>query len=206
MMTAIKLEEKLQGKLLQNELMAKHTSWRVGGPAEMFYEPSDLDDLSQFLQQLDRSIPVTCVGLGSNMLVRDGGIKGAVIAPLSGLTELKTEDDYIYAEAGVSCAKFARFCKNNKYVGADFLAGIPGTMGGAAVMNAGAFGSETWEFISHIAVMDHRGVISQLAKDDLTIAYREVSIPEDHWVVAMWFKLAKQQGNQASKADIKYRC
>ncbi len=126
--------------------MAGHTSWRVGGPADQCYKPADLADLQLFLAGLPPDEPVYWVGLGSNLLVRDGGIRGTVILPFGGLDMLELRDgNRIHAGAGVACAKVARFAARAGLTGAEFLAGIPGTMGGALAMNAGAFGGETWQ-------------------------------------------------------------
>ena len=137
-----------RGRLRFDEPMARHTSWRVGGSADRFFEPVDLDDLISFLHGLPASEPVFWVGLGSNLLVRDGGIPGTVIMTSGALNALECLDEtHLRIEAGVACAKVARFAARLGLTGAEFLAGIPGTMGGALAMNAGAFGGETWAIV-----------------------------------------------------------
>ncbi|MGD8937366.1 MAG: FAD-binding protein, partial [Thiogranum sp.] len=148
----------LRGRLTFNEPMAAHTSWRVGGPAERCYRPVDLEDLQQFLAGLPAHENLVWIGLGSNILVRDGGIRGTVILPFGGLDTLELLDENrIRVGAGVACNKVARFAARNGLTGAEFLAGIPGTMGGALAMNAGAFGGETWPLVVSVDTLDHRG-------------------------------------------------
>jgi len=131
-MNAALQNNKLRGNLLLDEPMSKHTSWRIGGPADRYYQPADIADLSLFLSQLPENEPVYWLGLGSNLLVRDGGIRGTVIATSGVVDGLEQIDEKtVRAEAGVACAKVARFCARAGLSGAEFLAGIPGTMGGA---------------------------------------------------------------------------
>ena len=156
----------LRGKLLVDEPMSRHTSWRVGGTADYYYIPADLADLQMYLASLEPRTAVNWVGLGSNMLVRDGGIRGVVIAPLNALKVLELRDNgSIYAECGVTCAKLSKFCQKNDFTGGDFLAGIPGTIGGALAMNAGAFGSETWPFVERVRMINRLGQLLDRASD-----------------------------------------
>ena len=122
--------EGVRGAIRRGEPMAEHTSWKVGGPARYFFEPEDRDDLTAFLQGLDEEVPILWLGLGSNLLVRDGGFDGAVIAAHRGLRALTDlGHGRVLAEAGVSCARFSRFATKQGWIGAEFLAGVPGTMG-----------------------------------------------------------------------------
>lgn len=194
---------KVQGEVLFNEPMSKHTSWRVGGPADIYFKPDSIADLQKFMQQLDAKLDVTFIGLGSNVLVRDGGLRGAVIAPLGGLKGIDLQDDLLCVEAGVSCSKFARYCAKNDFVGVDFLAGIPGTIGGAAAMNAGAFGSETWEFVKHITVINRQGELSVVNKADLNIQYRQINLDKGLWIVSVCFDLNRLSDSEYKHADIK---
>jgi len=204
MMAAMNVETlKVKGDVLINESMAKHTSWRVGGPADIYFKPESITDLQKFLQQLDPKLAIMFIGLGSNLLVRDGGFRGAVIAPLGGLKLIDLQDKLLCVEAGVTCSKFARYCTKNDFVGVDFLAGIPGTIGGAVAMNAGAFGSETWEFVKHITVINRQGELSIINKSDLSIAYREVGLDDDQWIVSVCFDLNQLKSNEYRHADIK---
>ncbi len=200
-MNAVKMAE-LRGQLRRNEPMSKHTSWRVGGPADEYYMPADLADLQAYLRMLDSDIPLTWVGLGSNMLVRDGGIRGVVIAPLGGLKELKTiAEGKVYAECGLSNSKVARFCQKNNLAGADYLTGIPGTIGGALTMNAGAFGHETWNLVESVTMINRQGDLINRKPEEFEIAYRHVHLPVDEWFVAAHFSLP--QKDAAKQNDIK---
>lgn len=181
----------LRGQLLVNEPMSRHTSWRVGGPVDRLYIPADLDDLAAFLATLPAPEPVHWVGLGSNLLVRDGGVRGTVIitsGALNGLSVLG--DDVVRAEAGVASAKVARFCAEREFTGAEFLAGIPGTVGGALAMNAGAFGGETWKIVEAVETIDRRGERRLRRPEDFQIDYRKVAGPPGEWFVAAHFRLA----------------
>jgi UDP-N-acetylmuramate dehydrogenase len=167
--------DRMKGRLLENEPLAKHTSWRVGGPADKMYIPFDRQDLIDFIRQLPSEEPVFWIGLGSNLLVRDGGIRGTVINTKGRLKELKRlADGAVYVEAGVPCAHVARFCGEQGLCGAEFLAGIPGTMGGALKMNAGAFGGETWEIVQSVEMLSASGEVSVRGKDTFQISYRSV--------------------------------
>ncbi len=182
----------LRGQLLVNEPMSRHTSWRVGGPADRLYIPADLDDLAAFLATLPAPEPVHWVGLGSNLLVRDGGVRGAVIITSGALNGLGVlGEGVVRAEAGVAGAKVARFCAERELVGAEFLAGIPGTVGGALAMNAGAFGGETWNIVEAVETIDRRGARRTRHPGDYGIDYRKVSGPAGEWFVAAHFRLAR---------------
>ena len=202
MMAAQRYTE-LRGTLRHDEPMTKHTSWRVGGTADRYYQPADIDDLALFFSQLDDNEPVSWVGLGSNLLVRDGGIRGTVIATsgvLNGLS--KVGDLTVRAEAGVACAKVARFSARQSLQGAEFLAGIPGTMGGALAMNAGAFGGETWNVVSAVETLSHDGTITRRLPGEYKVSYRSVKGPQHEWFVAA--ELTLQPGDsETSLAKIK---
>ena len=146
--------------LLRDELMAKHTSWRVGGPADVFFKPSTLDQLESFFATLPDEQPVHFIGLGSNLLVRDGGIRGAVICTSALPREVSRLDEVrVRAAAGLPCTTLARRCARWKLGPAAFFAGIPGTVGGALAMNAGAFGGETWNNVESVTTIDRSGVL-----------------------------------------------
>jgi UDP-N-acetylmuramate dehydrogenase len=167
--------DRMKGRLLENEPLAKHTSWRVGGPADKMYIPFDRQDLIDFIRHLPPEETVFWIGLGSNLLVRDGGIRGTVINTKGRLKELKRlADGAVYVEAGVPCAHVARFCGEQGLCGAEFLAGIPGTMGGALKMNAGAFGGETWEIVQSVEMLSASGEVSVRSKEAFQISYRSV--------------------------------
>lgn len=184
-----------RGELRYHEPLARHTSWRVGGPADRFYRPADLEDLRLFLSVLPAGEPITWLGLGSNLLVRDGGIRGTVIATQGVLQGLVlTGGSTLRAEAGVPCAKVARFGARHDLVGAEFLAGIPGVMGGALAMNAGAWGGETWNRVFAVETIDRRGQLRRRLSGDYEIAYRHVRGPEDEWFVAAHLQLEPGDG------------
>ncbi|MCG8010634.1 MAG: UDP-N-acetylmuramate dehydrogenase [Candidatus Thiodiazotropha weberae] len=180
----------LRGEMRLDEPLSKHTTWRVGGPAKHFYRPADRDDLVNFLAQLDEDEPLFWLGLGSNLLVRDGGFDGTVIATQGSLKECALlGDQRIYAEAGVSCAKVARVAARAGRCGVEFLAGIPGTMGGALAMNAGAFGGETWQRVEQVETIDRYGVVRQRETTDFQVGYRHVSRPEGEWFLSAQLSL-----------------
>lgn len=182
--------QRLRGTLLEAEPMARHTSWRVGGPAEHYYQPADIDDLATFLGQLPEDEPLFWIGLGSNLLVRDGGIRGTVVATSGLLCGLeRCGENRIRAEAGVPCAKVARFCTREGLAGAEFLSGIPGTFGGALAMNAGCFGSEIWEVVQQVETLDHRGNRHLRTPEEYQIGYREVKGAPGEWFVAATLRL-----------------
>lgn len=191
MMTAItQRSDELRGELRNREPMARHTSWRAGGPADRAYLPVDLEDLSAFLRSVPATEPVYMVGLGSNLLVRDSGVRGTVILTHWALRtiEVKREEPghgEIYAEAGIASPKVARFAAIHGYRGAEFLAGIPGTVGGALAMNAGCFGGETWKIVERARTIDRSGVLRERSPEDFEIDYRHVRLRSDTAIVEM---------------------
>jgi UDP-N-acetylmuramate dehydrogenase len=189
----------LRGKLMLDEPMARHTSWRLGGPADSYYVPADLADLQQFLAQLDPDIELLWVGLGSNLLVRDGGFRGQVIAPLNALKQIELQlDGELYVECGSSCARLAKFCQKKGLAGADFFAGIPGTVGGALAMNAGAFGGETWTAVQQLIMIDRQGQLHQREVDEFEVGYRHVEMPKSEWFAAALFRFAPRVDGEES--------
>jgi UDP-N-acetylmuramate dehydrogenase len=175
----------MNGRLLNNESLAKYTSWRVGGFADQMYIPFDRQDLIEFVKALPASEPVFWMGLGSNLLVRDGGIRGTVINTKSRLKEMRRLDgNLVYVEAGVPCAHVARFCSEQGLVGAEFLAGIPGTMGGALKMNAGAFDGETWRIVKNVETIDALGTVALRPPEDFQVGYRSVKGLDDQWFLS----------------------
>ncbi len=187
--------EGLEGQLLYDEPMKKHTTWRVGGHADMYFMPKDKAALVQLMCQLPGNIPVFWFGLGSNLLVRDGGIRGMVICTLKGLGVIERKNDNtVYAQAGVPSAKLARYCARHGLEGAEFLAGIPGSFGGAVVMNAGAYGGDTWSLVKRIECLDRDGNIRWYDKNQIEHAYRHVVLPKHSWVVGAEIKLTSISG------------
>lgn len=198
-MSAARRDNALRGRLLENEPMARYTSWRTGGPARRFYRPADRDDLLAFLAELPAAEPVLFVGLGSNLLVRDGGFAGTVVHLLGALNGLQVLDRAdggatIYAEAGVSCAQLARCSAREQLAGGAFFAGIPGTVGGALAMNAGAFGSETWDFVQRVETVGRAGRVTTREPAEFGIAYRSVKRPDGEWFIGGYFRFARDPG------------
>lgn len=174
----------LRGRLRLGQPMGRYTSWRVGGPADRLYLPRDQEDLRQFLAHW-RQGPVTWVGMGSNLLVRAGGIRGTVVIMAGALNDMQQVDQVtVRAGAGVSCAKLARFCANAGLAGAEFLAGVPGTLGGALAMNAGAHGGETWPLVKKVELLDADGNLQERVPADFQIGYRSVQGMADACFVA----------------------
>ncbi len=206
----------LQGQLKLNEPLSRYTTWRIGGVAECFYQPQTEDDLQRLLQLLPDDTAVNWIGLGSNLLIRDGGVKGVVIYTNGVLNELdiSCSDEagssacLITAQAGVPCAIFARKAASESINGAEFLSGIPGTIGGALAMNAGAFGGETWRYVKSVRMIDRQGTVTRHTPDDFTIQYRQVRM-QDGSVISKWFLSAvfsftrDAQGLMQSKQEIK---
>ena len=182
-----------RGRIRHNEPMSRHTSWRVGGPADIYFQPADVQDLADFLAGLDSATEIHWVGLGSNLLVRDGGLRGVVIATHRGLSNLERLDNgMVRAEAGVVCAKLARRCARWKLGPAEFFAGIPGTVGGALAMNAGAFDGETWQQVTALETVDRTGQIRTRQRIEFEVSYRHVKMPAVEWFVAGLFDFEEQ--------------
>jgi UDP-N-acetylmuramate dehydrogenase len=213
-----------QGELLLNADMSGYTSWRAGGKADRLYTPIDLADLCAFLKTLEKNEPVHFIGLGSNLLVRDGGLRGTVIHLHGALRRIDLEQrrmngndaaspyGVIFAEAGVASPKVARFAATQNLVGAEFLAGIPGTVGGALAMNAGCYGHETWEFVSQVLTVNRCGEVNRRTPKEYRVSYRHVE-PDvelgnklastcNEWFVGAWFMFPRGDGAQA-RLDIK---
>jgi UDP-N-acetylmuramate dehydrogenase len=177
------------GEIRLNEPMSKHTSWRVGGPAETFFIPDSIEDLSEFLAKLHREVPVFWFGVGSNLLVRDGGIPGVVISASKILRTIERVDHYrVRAGAGLPCTQLARECLRWGIGPSEFFAGIPGSVGGALAMNAGAHGGETWERVESVRTIDRKGVINQRAPGEYSVGYRSVTGPSHEWFIEGTFR------------------
>ena len=168
--------------------MSRHVSWRAGGNAKCYYSPADIEDLSVLLASLPDDEEIVWFGLGSNTLVRDAGFNGTVIALQGIMNELeRLDENHVYAGAGVTASKLARYCARQGLVGAEFFAGIPGLVGGALAMNAGAFGGETWRHVVSVETIDRKGNRHQRNPDDYRVGYRSVDGPADEWFTAATF-------------------
>nr|WP_041420899.1 UDP-N-acetylmuramate dehydrogenase [Sideroxydans lithotrophicus] len=197
--------EGLRGEMLHDEPMNRHTSWRAGGPAQRMYRPADLEDLQRFLQQMPDDEPLVAVGLGSNLLVRDGGFRGTVLLMVGALAELRMDgDNIIYAQAGVAGAKLARFAASNHLYGAEFFVGIPGTLGGMLTMNAGCYGGETWQKVQRVQVLTRRGELLERTPQEYEIGYRHVlrRAAGEEFFVGAWLRF--EAGDvEAARQEIK---
>jgi len=170
------------------ESMARHTAWRTGGVADTWFRPSGREELSAFMRELEPGMPLHWVGLGSNLLVRDGGVRGVVIAVQDALGDIEDlGNGQVSAGAGVACTILARYCVRRQLGPAEFFAGIPGTVGGALAMNAGAFGGETWQQVKTVEVMDRHGEVHTRGPDEYEVGYRHVSGPQDEWFLGANF-------------------
>ncbi|MBU0620262.1 MAG: UDP-N-acetylmuramate dehydrogenase [Gammaproteobacteria bacterium] len=196
--------EELRGEMLRDEPMSRHVSWRAGGVAQQLYRPADLADLQQFLRQTPLTESLLAVGLGSNLLVRDGGYRGTVLQMVGALTELRMDGDLIYVQAGVPGAKLARFAASNNLCGAEFFVGIPGTLGGMLAMNAGCYGGETWQKVVRVQVLTRSGELLERTPQEYEIGYRHVALRKasDEFFVGAWLKLETGDVEKA-RQDIK---
>lgn len=208
----------LRGRFLYNESMKKHVSWRAGGAAQRVYIPADLEDLTWLVRSVPAHEDIHMVGLGSNLLVRDGGVRGVVILLHGVLKNLAIESRthglppapedadtaLVYVQAGVAAPKLARFAANHDLVGGEFWAGIPGTVGGAIAMNAGCYGGETWDKLVQVQTLDRDGLLNERRPDEYVIGYRHVALKHTHeeWFIGGWFRLARGDG-AASRETIK---
>ncbi len=188
-MMAAARDLKVQGEIRYNEPMSRHTSWRVGGPAETFFVPASIADLASFLAELDSDTPLFWHGVGSNLLVRDAGLRGVVISATKMLRHMERVGEHgVRAGAGVPCTQLARQCVRWQLGPSEFFAGIPGTVGGALAMNAGAHGGETWERVASVQTIDRSGQLHRRTPDEFTVAYRSVEGPTNEWFLEALFR------------------
>jgi UDP-N-acetylmuramate dehydrogenase len=198
MMSEPSLFSGLRGRLAHGVPLAKYTSWRAGGAARTLYLPADRDDLAAFVRQLPPGEDITVLGLGSNTLVRDGGIRGTVIVMHDPGAALAVSDGLVYADAGAASPKLARFAATHDCAEAEFLAGIPGTVGGALAMNAGCYGGETWRYVARVEVLTRAGRFEVRTAADYDIGYRHVA-PLDGIFTAAWFRFPQGDGAAARR-------
>lgn len=204
----------LRGRFLYNEPMKKHVSWRAGGAAQRVYIPADLEDLGWLVRSVPAHEDIYMMGLGSNLLVRDGGVKGVVILLHGVLKKLAIESRthglppasqdietaLVYAQAGVAAPRLARFAAHHDLVGGEFWAGIPGTVGGAIAMNAGCNGRETWDTLVQVHTLDRQGQLNERRPDEYETSYRHVALKQlrQEWFIGGWFHLAHNDGDRKS--------
>lgn len=196
-----------QSRIRLDEPLSRHTSWHVGGPADVFFTPASRDDLIAFLKQLPGDVPLLWLGLGSNLLVRDGGVRGVVISTREALDVIERRGDHgVYAEAGVPCAKLARACARWDLGPAEFFTGIPGTVGGALAMNAGAFGGETWPQVARVETVDRHGSVRVRAAGEYRATYRHIEAPApDEYFLAAHFSFREGSSEEATRALLERR-
>lgn len=193
-MSALHREE-FQPHLRRGEPMSRHTSWHAGGPAEWFYVPHDRQELKRFIGTLPSDTPIHWLGLGSNLLVRDGGLPGVVITLHAALNALdRRAETIVYCEAGVPCARLAKQCIRWGLGPAEFFAGIPGTFGGALAMNAGAFGGETWNHVVDVQTIDREGHEHTRQRDEYEVGYRSVRGPKNEGFLAATLRFDHKPG------------
>jgi UDP-N-acetylmuramate dehydrogenase len=190
-------------RVRRNEPLSRHTSWHVGGPADVFFNPKDRAELAAFLRTLPEDVPVQWIGLGSNLLVRDGGIRGVVISTHGTLDALsRVAETSVHAEAGVACARLARQCIKWGLGPAEFFAGIPGTLGGALAMNAGAFGGETWAHVQRVETIDRGGRVRTRERGEYEAGYRSVRAPAgEEWFLSADLSFERRPGAHAGEVQ-----
>jgi len=195
-----RMNSELRGLLRRDEPMARHVSWHAGGMARTFYQPADMLDLAAFLRSRPPAEPVLFVGLGSNLLVRDGGFAGSVVFTHHALIGIEVESEVatprgtlaFRAGAGVPAPHLARFIAKHGGAGAEWMAGVPGTMGGALAMNAGCYGGETWNHVIAVETVDRTGRLRHRSPADYELGYRHVALRSgnDEWFVSGVFGFA----------------
>ena len=192
------IEKNLKGRLRKNISLKKYNTWKVGGNAEYFYEPYDLDDLIIFLK-LVKNQHVTFLGNGSNVLIRDNGIKGFVVCLKNSLNNFYIGNDGIFTfEAGLSCMKIAQISANQSFSGLEFLCGIPGTLGGALRMNAGCYGENIWKSVDSVVLINRSGNLKNKRREEFNIGYRNVDLDDGSFFVSASFNLKKNRLNNSS--------
>jgi len=217
---------RLQGQLKVDEALSRYTTWRIGGRAECVYQPENETDLQTVFKILPEGTVIHWIGLGSNLLIRDGGVKGLIIYTNGVLNDFyincsekgQQTQCIITAQAGVACAIFSRKAANNSINGAEFLSGIPGTIGGALAMNAGAFGGETWRHVVDVKMINQNGDFIVRTPDEFNVRYRYVELKttdskapnckkrdnSQEWFLSGTFCFEKDaQGLKQSKQEIK---
>jgi UDP-N-acetylmuramate dehydrogenase len=192
------IKENFRGKISLNERLAPYTTFRIGGVADYYVEPADSQDLLNIIIYLHRKeFPYYIMGNGSNVLISDQGIKGVVINLEKGFSYLKHEKGSIIAGAGVKLARFADFCIQNSYAGVEMLAGIPATLGGALIMNAGAYGGEISTYITEVEIIRNEEIIL-LNKQACGFVYRNSTL-KDSIVIEGRFRLPAGKPAEISK-------
>ena len=177
---------------LMNESLKKHTTYRIGGPADLMIFPKSKQDLIKVIEIINENkIQLTILGSGSNVLVSDSGIRGAVISLKNSLKQVEVDDNILYAECGTMLGKIVKNAVKNNLIGLENLNGVPGTLGGALIMNAGAWGGEISENLIHVEVINSKSEIQKIEKKDLNFSYRQSSFNKDDILLSAKFNLKK---------------
>jgi UDP-N-acetylmuramate dehydrogenase len=204
---SISIDPRFAAQVLRDEPLSRHTSWHVGGPADVFFMPRDRAQLLEFLRALPADVPLLWLGLGSNLLIRDGGVRGVVVSTQDALSSLERRGEVgVHVEAGVPCARLARQCARWQLGPAAFFAGIPGTLGGALAMNAGAFGGETWPLVREVETVSRDGTVRQRAAGEYRTGYRSVTAPvQGEWFLAATLELQRDADETAIRELLERR-
>ena len=177
---------------LMNESLKKHTTYGIGGPADLMIFPKSKQDLIKVIEIINENkIKLTILGSGSNVLVSDNGIRGAVISLKNSLKQIEVDDNILYAECGTMLGKIVKHAVKNNLIGLENLNGVPGTLGGALIMNAGAWGGEISENLIHVEVINSKSEIQKIQKKDLNFSYRQSSFNKDDILLSAKFNLKK---------------
>jgi UDP-N-acetylmuramate dehydrogenase len=190
----------VRGRYIENVDLSGSSWFRVGGPADVLFRPADALDLAAFLAKCPRDIPRTVLGLGSNLLIRDGGVRGVVIRLDGAFNEIEVEGGAVTAGAGVLDVNLARICRDAGLVGFEFMRGIPGTVGGGLRMNAGAYGSAFRDVLEWAEAVDGDGTVHRAGPDELDMSYRHCGAPDD-WI----FTAARFRGEAGDPEEISAR-
>ena len=192
------LKKMITGKIMENEPMANHTSYGIGGPALAFIKPKSIKDL-QIIQSFAQkhSLAIHCIGSGSNLLVSDNGIDGFVLSLEKSSKKILFEEDICYVGAGVKLSKLVKECIKRNLTGLETLIGIPGTLGGALIMNAGAFGNEISNYLTSIELLNSKGIVEQKSTHEIEFSYRSSTFNKDDIILSAEFQL-----KQASETEI----
>ena len=189
-----------KNKIYKNVSLTKFNSWKVGGKAENFVICSDINFLSQLIKNKKVQRPIKFIGLGSNILVRDNGLKGTIIIMHKGLNNFIKDEELFYSEAGLSCSKFSKLIAKEGYIDSAFLSGIPGTIGGALAMNAGCYGAEIWTYVKKVKMISAKGDLIDRDINDFKVGYRKILKKyEPENFVGAWFSFPKGKKDEAEE-------
>ena len=186
------INNKTASLCFMNESLKKHTTYGIGGPADLMIFPKSKQDLIKVIEIIyENKIQLTILGSGSNVLVSDNGIRGAVISLKNSLKQIEVDDNILYAECGTMLGKIVKHAVKNNLIGLENLNGVPGTLGGALIMNAGAWGGEISENLIHVEVINSKSEIQKIQKKDLNFSYRQSSFNKDDILLSAKFNLKK---------------